>query len=459
MSKRSHDTAPAAAIVLAAGLGTRMKSTLPKVLHPLGGRPMLQHLLATLDTLGLDRCVVVTGAGQDAVAAAAQPHPTVEQAEQLGTGHAVLQAAPALEGFAGDVLILFGADPLITSATMLRLLARRREADSPSVVVLGFRPEDPGLYGRLMVDADGQLIGIVEARDATPEQLNVTLCNSGVMAIDGTRLFDLLSRVDNANAKGEYYLTDIVAVARADGLGCAVIEAEDAAELTGIDTRADLARAEAILQDRLRARAMDNGANLVAPETVFLSHDTVLGRDVTVGPNVVFAPGVTVGDNVTIRPFCHLEGASVADGAVVGPFARLRPGAEVGSDAHVGNFVEIKNAALGRGAKANHLTYIGDATVGDGANVGAGTITCNYDGFGKYRTEIGAGAFIGSNTALVAPVTVGAGAIVGAGSVIAKNVAADALAVTRAAHDERDGWAAKFRARKSAANKKKRGSD
>jgi len=456
MTKRmSQKNPPAAAIVLAAGLGTRMKSSLPKVLHPVCGRPMIQHLLETLEGLELREIVVVTSEDADAVTAAVAPHPTVVQAEQLGTGHAVLQTADRLRDFGGDILILFGADPLVTEETIRRLLDRRRQADDPAVVVLGFRPDDPGLYGRLITDAKGNLTEIVEARDATAEQLAEGLCNSGVMAVDGTALFDLLAKVENDNAKGEYYLTDIVALARAEGWVTAAVEATDALELTGVDSRADLARAEAVLQDRLRARAMADGATLVAPETVFLSFDTKLGRDVTIGPNVVFAPGVTVGDNVTIRPFCHLEGATIEVGAVVGPFARIRPGAEIGPDARVGNFVEIKNAQLETGAKVNHLTYVGDARVGTGANVGAGTITCNYDGFAKHITDIGAGAFIGSNTALVAPVKVGAGAIVGAGSVISRDVDADALAVTRAAQKQIDGLAVKYRKTRAAKKKKK----
>jgi len=438
-------TTPCAAIVLAAGLGTRMKSTLAKVLHPLAGRPMITHLLDTLSTLALENIVVVTSDGADGVAAAVAPHPTAVQAEQLGTGHAVLQAADTLGGFNGDILVLFGGDPLITAATMESLLDRRHRDDKPAVAVLGFRPDDPGLYGRLIADDDGNLEAIVEARDATPEQLAGDLCNSGVMAIDGSKLFELLGRVGNDNAKGEYYLTDIVGLARADGLTCAAVEATDPSELIGVDTRADLARAEAVLQDRLRAQAMENGATLIGPETIFFSFDTKLGRDVTVGPNVVFAPGVHVGDNVTIRPFCHLEGATVAPGAIIGPYARLRPGAAIGEDVRIGNFVEVKNAQFEPGAKANHLSYIGDSRVGAGANIGAGTITCNYDGFNKHKTDIGAGAFIGSNTALVAPVTIGDGAIVGAGSAIAKDVAADSLAVTRAPQKQLTGWAAKFR--------------
>lgn len=448
-----HNNKNTATIVLAAGLGTRMKSALPKVLHPLAGRPMIQHLLGTLSDNGIDRVIVVTSDGADDVATAVAPNPTVVQKEQLGTGHAALQAADKLAGFDGDVLIMFGADPLITSETINALLARRR--DGAAIAVLGFRPDDPGLYGRLIIGADGDLEGIIEARDATPEQLAGDLCNSGIMAVDGTCLFDLLGRVGNDNAKSEYYLTDIVSLARADGRRCVIMEADDPSELIGVDSRADLAQAEAVIQARLRASAMDAGATLIGPETVFLSFDTVLGKDVTIGPNVVFAPGVTVGDNVTIRPFCHLEGATIADGAIVGPFARLRPGADIGTDVRVGNFVEIKNAQLESGAKVNHLTYVGDARVGAGANVGAGTITCNYDGFGKHRTDIGTGAFIGSNTALVAPVRIGDGAIVGAGSTIAKDVAANSLAVTRASQRQIDGWAETFRDKKSSEKTKK----
>lgn len=448
-----HNNKNTATIVLAAGLGTRMKSALPKVLHPLAGRPMIQHLLGTLSDTGIDRVIVVTSDGADDVATAVAPNPTVVQKEQLGTGHAALQAADKLAGFDGDVLIMFGADPLITSETINALLARRR--DGAAIAVLGFRPDDPSLYGRLIIGADGDLEGIIEARDATPEQLAGDLCNSGIMAVDGTCLFDLLGRVGNDNAKSEYYLTDIVSLARADGQRCVIMEADDPSGLIGVDSRADLAQAEAVIQARLRASAMDAGATLIGQETVFLSFDTVLGKDVTIGPNVVFAPGVTVGDNVTIRPFCHLEGATIADGAIVGPFARLRPGADIGTDVRVGNFVEIKNAQLESGAKVNHLTYVGDARVGAGANIGAGTITCNYDGFGKHRTDIGTGAFIGSNTALVAPVRIGDGAIVGAGSTIAKDVAANSLAVTRASQRQIDGWAETFRDKKSSEKTKK----
>jgi len=436
-------------VVLAAGLGTRMKSALPKVMHPVAGRPMIAHLLAGLAELSPDRLVVVIGEEMEAVERAVAPHPTVVQAQRLGTGHAVLAAREVMAGFDGDVLIVYGDTPLLSSATLARMLEARRSAPEPAVVVLGFRPDDPGAYGRLIEGADGGLDAIVEAKDATPEQRAVGLCNSGVMAVDGTRLYGLLDRVGNANAKGEYYLTDIVALARADGLACRIVEGDEA-ELIGVNSRAELAVAERIVQEQLRARAMAAGATLTDPASVFFCHDTRLGRDVVVGPFVVFGPGVSVADGVEIRGFCHLEGMSVATGALVGPFARLRPGALIGPGAHIGNFVEIKNASVESGAKVNHLTYIGDARVGAGANVGAGTITCNYDGFFKDHTDIGAGAFIGSNTSLVAPVRIGAGAIVGAGSVVARDVPGDALALTRGPLTEKQGWARDFRERRAA---------
>jgi bifunctional UDP-N-acetylglucosamine pyrophosphorylase/glucosamine-1-phosphate N-acetyltransferase len=438
-----------AIVVLAAGLGTRMKSDLPKVLHPLAGRPMIGHLMATLETLAPERLVVVVGPGMEAVAEAVAPWPTVVQEPRLGTGHAVMAAGDVLAGFDGDVLVVYGDTPLISVGTLERLLAARRAPARPAVVVLGFRPRDPGAYGRLIVGPIGTLDAIVEAKDARPDQLAVTLCNSGVMAIDGARLSGLLERIGDDNAKGEYYLTDIVHIARADGLSCGVVEGDEA-EFIGVNSRADLARAEAIVQDRLRTRAMAEGATLTDPASVFFSHDTRLGRDVTVGPSVVFAPGVSVGDGVEIRPFCHLEGVSIEAGALIGPFARLRPGARIGSGAHVGNFVEIKNATVEAGAKVNHLTYIGDARVGANANVGAGTITCNYDGFFKDHTDIGAGAFIGSNTSLVAPVKVGDGAIVGAGSVVSHDVPADAMALTRGPYTVKADWARVFRQRRAA---------
>ncbi len=437
-----------AAIVLAAGLGTRMQSRLPKVLHPLAGRPMVGHLMETLAGLDLERIVVVVGDDMESVAEAVAPHPTVVQKERLGTGHAVRTACAAVDGFDGTVLVLYADTPLISAETLTRTLEARRRAPAPALVVLGFRPSDPGPYGRLIIGEDGTLQAIVEAGDATPGQAAIALCNAGVMAIDSGLLPGLLERIGRDNAKGEVYLTDIVALARGDGLTCAVVEGDEA-ELIGVNSRADLARAEAVVQERLRAAAMAGGASLADPETVYFSHDTRLGRDVTVGPHVVFGPGVAVGDDVEIRAFCHIEGARIAAGARIGPFARLRPGADIAAEAHIGNFVEIKNTTVETGAKINHLAYVGDSRVGAKANVGAGTITCNYDGFAKHHTDIGAGAFIGSNTALVAPVTVGDGAIIGAGSVITGDVAADALALTRADQEERKGWAKRFRGRKS----------
>ncbi|MGB0669965.1 MAG: bifunctional UDP-N-acetylglucosamine diphosphorylase/glucosamine-1-phosphate N-acetyltransferase GlmU [Rhodospirillales bacterium] len=440
------------AIVLAAGLGTRMKSALPKVLHRIAGRPMVAHLVATVETLAPDRVVAVVGPEGEAVAKAVAPHPTVVQTDRLGTAHAVLAAREtlaAISGEAGTVLVLFGDSPLIRAETLQALTARRAAADNPAVVVLGFRPEDPAAYGRLVQDDAGNLTRIVEAKDAGPDELAITLCNSGVMALDATCALSLLDRIGNDNAKGEFYLTDVVALAIRAGRKAAVIEAAEE-ETLGVNSRVELAAAEAILQGRLRRAAMEAGATLADPASTYFSYDTQLGRDVEVGPNVVFGPGVTVGDNVTIKAFCHFEEATVADGAIVGPYARLRPGAEVGVDAHIGNFVEIKKAVVEEGAKVNHLTYIGDARVGAGANVGAGTITCNYDGFFKSHTDIGAGAFIGSNTALVAPVKIGDGAIIGAGSTISHDVPADALAVERAKTTNLPGWAAKFRKQKTA---------
>ncbi len=412
---------------------------------------MVSHLLDTVDTLAPDRVAVVVGPGMDDVAVAIAPHSVYVQHERLGTGDAVKAARASLEDFTGPVLVLYSDTPLVSAGTMRAAIAAC--AGGAAVVVVGFRPARAEHYGRLVTDDGGALIGIVEAKDATEEQLKIGLCNSGMMAISGQHLFELLDGTDTDNAKGEYYLTDIVAIAHGVGLQTAVVEAvED--ELMGINNRGEQASAEAIVQTELRARAMAGGATLVDPSAVWLSHDTVLGRDVTVHPNVVFGPGVTVGDDVEIKSFSHLEGATVAAGALIGPFARLRPGAEIGAGARVGNFVEVKNAVLEAGAKANHLSYIGDATVGAGANIGAGTITCNYDGFDKHETIIGANAFIGSNTALVAPVTIGDGAIVAAGSTIGRDVAADALAIERAPQEEKPGWATSFRQQRQSAKPK-----
>lgn len=440
-------TAPIAAIILAAGKGTRMKSDTHKVLHPLAGRPMLLHLVDSVAALDPARTIVVVGAGREQVEAAVRPHgvDTVHQAEQLGTGHAVRMAEDILAGFEGDVLVLYGDVPLVSTATMRRMLERLHGADAPAAVVLGFRPLDPGAYGRVIADGQGHIVKMVEFKDANAEERAETLCNSGLMAVRARDLFALLAQVTNANAAGEYYLPDIVMLAAGEGRHSAVIET-DAHEVTGVNSRGELALLEAEWQQARRARAMADGATLVAPETVWFAYDTRLGRDVLIEPNVVFGPGVEIADRVTIHAFSHIEGAAIATGASVGPYARLRPGTVLGEGAKVGNFVETKKVVLGPGAKANHLTYLGDAEVGAGANIGAGTITCNYDGYFKYGTKIGEGAFIGSNSALVAPVSIGAGAIVGAGAVVTRDVEADALCLVRAEQVAKPGWAARFRA-------------
>jgi len=436
---------PVAAIVLAAGKGTRMKSDLHKVLHPIAGRSMLLHLVDSIAALHPARTVVVTGAGREQVEAAVAPLgiATALQAEQFGTGHAVAQAEAALAGFDGDVLILYGDVPLVSTATMRAMLDRLAAPDAPAIVVLGFRPSDAGAYGRIIAH-DGVIEKMVEYKDATDAERAVDLCNSGLMAVRSEDLFALLARVGNDNAAGEYYLPDIVMLAAADGRRSAVIETS-AGEVAGVNSRAELAAVEADWQAQRRVRAMAEGATLIAPETVWFAHDTQIGRDVVIEPNVFFGPGVTVADGVVIHAFSHIEGARIGAKAEVGPFARLRPGAVMGEASKIGNFVEMKKAVLGAGAKASHLTYLGDAEVGEGANIGAGTITCNYDGFFKYKTVIGAGAFIGSNSALVAPVTIGAGATVGAGSVITADVEPDALALVRPQQVSKSGWAKRFR--------------
>jgi bifunctional UDP-N-acetylglucosamine pyrophosphorylase/glucosamine-1-phosphate N-acetyltransferase len=437
---------PVAAIILAAGKGTRMKSDLHKVLHPLAGRPMLLHLIESVDALAPARKVVVVGSGRDQLETALIGHDAAiaVQEPQLGTAHAVQQAEAALSGFAGDVLILYGDVPLVTTDTMRRMIERLHGDDHPAVVVLGFRPADAAAYGRIAADASGRIAKMVEYKDATVEERAITLCNSGLMAARAADLFALLARVGNDNAAGEYYLPDIVMLAQADGRASAVIETA-AEEVAGINSRAELAAVEQAWQQRRRAQAMADGATLIAPETVWFAYDTKIGRDVLLEQNIVFGPGVSIADGAVIRAFSHIEGATVSTGAEIGPYARLRPGAQIGARAKVGNFVEVKKARLGEGAKANHLSYIGDADIGPAANIGAGTITCNYDGFFKYRTEIGAGAFIGSNSALVAPVKIGDGAIVAAGSVITADVEADALALVRPAQTAKPGWAKRFR--------------
>ncbi len=452
-----------AVVVLGAGLGTRMKSALPKVLHPVAGRPMVNHVLAAAAALEPEHTVVVVGPGMDNLVTAVAPARTAVQEKPLGTANAVLAARDALAGFPSgkgpaDVVIVFGDAAMIASETLRDLVAARRAGDA-AVAVLGVRVPGENRYGRLVTNARGDLERIVEFREATDVERAINLYNSGMMSVDAHVLFELLDAVDNKNAKGEFYLTDIIGISRGKGRHATVLELDDPEDLIGADDRADLARFEAAMQRRLRARAMADGASLVAPETVFLSWDTKIGRDVVIEPNVVIAPGVTIADNVTIRSFCHLEGAVVEAGAIVGPYARLRPGARIGTDAHIGNFVEIKNATVEAGAKANHLSYIGDARIGAGANIGAGTITCNYDGYLKHHTDIGAGAFIGSNTALVAPVSVGDRAIVGAGSTITRDVPADAVAVERSQQVAHEGRAISLREVKAAekASRKKEG--
>ena len=428
-------------IVLAAGQGTRMNSDLPKVLHPLGGVPLVAHALAAGRALDPDRVVVVAGHGAAqvtaAVAALDPDAQVVIQAERLGTAHAVAQARDA--ALPGDAVVLYGDTPFLTPDTLERLRAARERFD---VVVLGFRALDPGRYGRLITSGD-DLLAIVEWKDASDEERRIDLCNSGVMAADAATLFDLIDAVGNANAAGEYYLTDVAGIARARGLTAGVVLCDES-ETLGINTRAELAAAEAAFQARKRAELLDLGVTMTAPDTVFLALDTVVGRDATIGPNVVFGPGVTVESGAEIRAFCHLEGCHISRGATVGPFARLRPGAELAEDVHVGNFVEIKNAILDEGVKVGHLTYLGDAHVGEFTNIGAGTVTCNYDGVMKHRTTIGKRAFIGSDTMLVAPVTIGDDALTASGSVITADVPPEALALARARQVNKPGLATRL---------------
>ncbi|BCP53610.1 bifunctional protein GlmU [Kaistia sp. 32K] len=437
------------AIVLAAGEGTRMRSAQPKVMHAVAGLPMIGHVLKTAAGAGIERFAVVVGKGADAVRSfAIKTAPSalvVEQVERLGTAHAVLAARAALEQPADDVLVLYGDTPLVTADTLARM--RAELAKGAGVVVLGFRPEDPAGYGRL-IERDGQLVAIRELREASEAERAIGFCNAGLMGFRGDALLGLLDAIGNDNAKGEYYLTDAVEIANQRGLAVVAIEA-DADEVAGVNTRAELAAIERIWQERAREQALLSGVTMIAPETVFLSHDTVLGRDVTIEPNVFFGPGVTVEGGALIHAFSHLTGATLEQGAEIGPFARLRPGAQLGPKSKVGNFVEVKNAEIGAGAKISHLTYIGDAKVGAEANVGAGTVTGNYDGYDKALTVIGEGAFIGSNSVLVAPVTIGDGGYVASGSVITEDVAPDALAIARGRQVEKPGWAARFREMKA----------
>jgi bifunctional UDP-N-acetylglucosamine pyrophosphorylase/glucosamine-1-phosphate N-acetyltransferase len=447
-------TTPRAAIILAAGQGTRMRSKTVKVLHSVGGQPMLDWAIDLAQQSDADAIVAVYGAHSPAVADAAKKRgvATALQDPPQGTGHAVQSAQEALTGFTGDAIVLYADTPLISAETIERVFASL--SGGASIAVLGFEPEDPAAYGRLIVDAEGHLDRIVEFKDASEAERSVRLVNSGVLAGSAALLFELLGEVTNDNASGEYYLTDVVGLARARGLVASVVKAP-ADEVLGVNSRVDLAEAEAAFQSRMRRQAMLAGVTLVAPETVFFSFDTEIARDVLVEPNVVFGPGVRVEEDAVIHAFSHLEGAVVRSGAVVGPYARLRPGADIGAGAKVGNFVEVKKAQVEEGAKINHLSYVGDACIGAGANIGAGTITCNYDGFDKHTTVIGAGAFIGSNTCLVAPVSVGAGAMTGTGSIITRDVPDDALALARGEQTIKQGWAARFRAAKLARKSKK----
>ena len=432
-----------ALVVLAAGMGTRMNSELPKVLHQIACAPLMVHAMKSGASLDPEKTVIVAGHGAELVTAAArnwdETAQVVLQSEQLGTAHAVAQAAPALAEFEGNVIILYGDTPFIKPETLERMIAARADYD---IVVLGFHAADPGRYGRLVTNGD-TLDRIVEFKDASDQERAITLCNSGVIAADARVLFDLVANVDNKNASGEYYLTDIVGLARARGLSATAVTCDEA-ETLGINSRAELAAAEAAFQTRMRAAAIDDGVGLVAADTVHFAHDTVIGRDAIIEQFVVFGPGVTVESGAKIRAFSHLEGCHVSQGAIVGPYARLRPGAELGENTHVGNFVEIKNAVLEEGAKANHLTYIGDAHIGKSTNIGAGTITCNYDGVMKHKTEIGANVFIGSNTMLVAPVKIGHRAMTGSGAVITDNVPDDALALSRTPQVNKLGVASKL---------------
>jgi bifunctional UDP-N-acetylglucosamine pyrophosphorylase/glucosamine-1-phosphate N-acetyltransferase len=442
------------AVVLAAGEGTRMRSALPKVLHPIGNEPLLAHVLRAVSGAGATDCVVVVGPDHDAVAKeAARVFPKagiVKQMQRLGTAHAVLAARAALERGFDDILVVFADTPLVRPETLQQL--RAALAGGAAVAVAGFTPADPTGYGRLVIDS-GKLLAIREHNDATDAERAIRLCNGGLMALDGRQALALLDRIGNTNAKKEFYLTDAVALANDAGLRAAAVEVEED-DVRGVNTKTQLAETESLLQQRLRQAALDAGVTIIAPETVFLSADTKLASDVTIEPYVFFGPGVTVETGAIIHSFSHLTEAHIGEGAEVGPFARLRPGARMGKGSKLGNFVEMKAAVLGDGAKANHLAYIGDAQVGEGANIGAGTIFCNYDGASKHRTDVGKGVFVGSNSALVAPVTIGDGAYIGSGSVITENVPADSLALGRVRQVVKEGWASRLRGLKAAGKKR-----
>lgn len=442
------------AVILAAGKGSRMMSKLPKVMHPIANKPMIGHVLSVASQLHPKEIIVVVGPGMSEVTNFISPHTSVLQKKRLGTADAVKVALPmAAKNKAQTVLILYGDTPLLRPETLQKMLNMR--SAGAAIVVLGFRPNNPGAYGRLKTDADGGLEAIIEANDASSAELEIGLCNSGVMAVDASRLGALLDKVENDNTKGEYYLTDIVKFARLQGISSSIVEAP-AEELMGIDNRVALAEAEHIWQIARRTRAMEEGATLCDPKTTWFSHDTIVGKDVVIGPNVVFGPGVNIADNVEVRAFSHLEGVRIEEDVIVGPFVRLRPGVVLKPGTMVGNFVEVKNSILDVGVKAAHLSYIGDADIGENTNIGAGTITCNYDGFNKNRTFIGKSAFIGSNTALVAPIKVGDGAVVGAGSTIESDVGKGSLALSRAKQINLPGRAEVLRNNLSADRKNKK---
>jgi bifunctional UDP-N-acetylglucosamine pyrophosphorylase / glucosamine-1-phosphate N-acetyltransferase len=444
-----------AGIILAAGQGTRLKSARPKVMHEVAGRPMLGHVMAAMRAAGIERIVVVTAADAEEVRAyvAGEGGESVVQEQQLGTGHAANAARQLLGNFDGVIVTTYGDMPLVTLAIFRTSLAAR---DKTGLSLAAFRTGCPAAYGRVILDSEGLVDRIVEYKDASEEERACNLCNAGIFAADAKQFFGWTAALDNDNVQREYYLTDVPRLARHDGIRCSVATVDEI-DVMGVNSRSELAEAELRMQFRLGSAALNAGVGMRDRMTVYLSFDTVLEPDVQIEPFVVFGPGVVVRSGARIRAFSHLEGAEVGRNAIVGPYARLRPGAVIEEDVHIGNFVEVKNSRVERGAKANHLSYLGDATVGAGANIGAGTITCNYDGFDKHETNIGAGAFIGSNTALVAPVTIGAGAFIGAGSTIAENVAPDALAVVRAEQVEKPGWAEKFRTRKKAEKAAKRG--
>jgi bifunctional UDP-N-acetylglucosamine pyrophosphorylase/glucosamine-1-phosphate N-acetyltransferase len=446
---QSHNPTPDfAVVILAAGQGTRMRSDMHKVLHPIAGRPLLLHLLDSVDGLGANKRVVVVGKGREQVEAAlaGRDAAVAFQAEQKGTAHAVQQAAAAFDNYDGAVLILYADTPFVEAQTLRRMLDRLDGENGPGVVVMASRPADPAAYGRIILGDGDRIAKMVEYRDATEEERAVRLCNSGMMALRAKDLFRWLAKVGNDNAAGEYYLPDVVNIAASEGREAVVIEG-DPYETAGVNSRAELAHLELEWQRRRREQALEEGATLIDPESVWLAYDTKLGRDVTVEPHVVFGAGVQVADGAYIKAFSHIEGATIGARASVGPFARIRPGTKLGENSRVGNFVELKNALVARGAKVNHLSYVGDAEVGEAANIGAGTITCNYDGFAKHRTTIGAGSFIGSNSALVAPVVIGEGAVVGAGSVITEDVEPHSLALERNQQKGIAGWAQRFRDR------------